>query len=67
MNCFDNELYVIYDCDEWKTRSSMRIIMLSDKEHLQENLKEIQSIRDYTDEDMETYIYTEVMEINRIY
>ena len=58
---------VIYSCDEWKTYSSMRIIMISDLEHLTENLNKIKTAYNYSADDMEKYIYTEKMNINELY
>lgn len=49
----------IFDCDEWKTRQSMRLIMISSPEKLEENLKRIKKEHEYSDQDMKDYIFTE--------
>ena len=67
MESLQGKVVVIFSCDEWKSRDSMRMIMVSDTEHLQENLNKIKFNYDYSDEDMEKYIYTEKMEINELY
>ena len=67
MESLQGTVILIYSCDEWKSRSSMRLIMVSDTEHLPENLKKIKFNYDYTDDDMETYIFTEKAEINELY
>lgn len=60
------ELFVIYDCDEWKSRSSLRLIMVSDAEMLESNLATIKRDHDYTDDDMGTYIFVEEVTLNKI-
>jgi hypothetical protein len=57
-------VYVIFDCDEWKSKSSMRLIMVSTPDCLENNLATIKTEHDYTDEDMKTYIYIEEVELN---
>lgn len=54
----------IYDCDEWKSRSSMRLIALADGNHLEDVLSKIKEEHGYDDEDMETYIHIEDLELN---
>lgn len=56
---------VIFACDRWKSVDSMRMIMVSSVEKLKENLKKIQQTWEYSDDDMNTYIYTEEVEVNR--
>lgn len=36
-------VHVIFACDQWKSRDSMRMIMVSDAENLKKNLVAIQS------------------------
>ena len=67
MKSLEGKVVVIFSCDEWKSRASMRMIMVSDTEHLSENLDKIKYLYEYTDEEMETYIYTEEMELNEVY
>ena len=57
-------IYCIYDCDEWKSRDSMRLICVCDDEHKADMLHAIQRDHSYTDEDMETYIFVEEMKLN---
>lgn len=52
-------VFVIFDCDQWKSKQSMRLIMVSSEEKLESNLATIKADHGYTDEDMETYIYVE--------
>ena len=59
-------LFVIYDCDEWKSRSSLRLIMVSDDEMLESNLASIKIDHDYTDDDMKTYILIEEVTLNKV-
>lgn len=67
MESLQGIVIVIFSCDEWKSRESMRMIMVSDTEHLSENLKKIKFNYGYTDDDMEKYIFAEKMEINELY
>lgn len=61
------KVIAIFDCDEWKSTDSLRLIMISDEEHLKENLKKIKKDHEYSKEDMETYIYMEELHINELY
>ena len=56
---------VIFACDQWKSVDSMRMIMVSSVGKLKENLNKIQQTWEYSDDDMNTYIYTEEVELNR--
>lgn len=67
MDSLEGKVYIIFDCDEWKSRNSMRLIMVSDTEHLKDNLSDIKFNKNYTDEDMETYIFIQEAEINELY
>ena len=58
------KVYCIFDCDQWKTRSSFSLICVCDEGHLQDMLHAIQLDHDYTDEDMQTYICIEDMKLN---
>lgn len=60
------DLFLIYDCDEWKSLSSLRLIMVSDAKMLESNLATIKRERNYTDDDMEIYIFVEEMTLNKI-
>ena len=55
---------IIYDCDEWKTRGSMRFICACDPEFLPEFLEEIRLEREYTDDEMTKYIFIEETTLN---
>ena len=56
-------IYIIYDCDEWKSRASMRFICAARKEALKEALNQIKDAREYTDEEMKTYIFIDTTEL----
>lgn len=57
-------VFVIFDCDEWKSKDSMRLLMVSSEEKLDSNLATIKADHEYTDEDMEKYIYVEEVYMN---
>lgn len=52
-------VFVIFDCDEWKSKDSMRLLMVSSEEKLDSNLATIKADHEYADEDMEKYIYVD--------
>lgn len=52
-------IYIIYDCDEWKSRSSMRFICATGEEHKEIALDQIKDARGYTDDEMKTFIFIE--------
>jgi len=58
------KVFVIFDCDEWKSRDSLRLICVCDAENLENMLRAIQRDHEYTDEDMEKYIYVEERQLN---
>ena len=55
---------VIFSCDEHQTRSSFRLIGVVYEDSIDEALKSIKEEWDYSDEDIETYIYVEYCELN---
>lgn len=58
-------IYLISDCDEWQSHSSMQPIMLSSEQNLKKNMQTIKLHKGYTKDDMETYIHTEKMIIDK--
>lgn len=58
------DIHLFFDCDEWKTNDSMRLICVCDSEHVEQVYQEIQEDHEYTDEEMDTYIYHDVRELN---
>ena len=58
------DIHLYYDCDEWKSKSSMRLICVCDNEHVEEMYQAIKEEHEYTDEDMDMYIYHECRELN---
>ena len=59
-------LYVLYHCNQWHEYSSFRLIGVVDESACYQALKDIQEELDYTDEDMETYIHIDEMELNEL-
>lgn len=57
-------VFVIFDCDEWKSKDSMRLLMVSSEDKLDSNLATIKADHEYEDEDMEKYIYVEEVYMN---
>ena len=49
----------IFDCDEWKSTDSMRLIYVASEQNFEKIMSKIQKDHGYTDEEMETYIHTE--------
>lgn len=62
----NQELHLFYDCDEWKSMDSMRLICVCDSEHVEEIYRQIQDEREYTNDEMETYIFHECRNLNEI-
>lgn len=60
------KVYAVFDCDIWKSKRSMSLIGICDKEHLKDFLEKIKKHHLYSDEDMEKYIYIEEFKINVI-
>lgn len=58
------EVICIFSCDKWKSAESMRLICVSTVEKLDEIMAKIKDEYEYTDEDMETYIYTEAFTVD---
>ena len=58
------EVIAFWDCDEWKSKDSMRLIAIAEVDNAPDIWLKIKSEHDYTDEDMETYIYTETFTLN---
>lgn len=76
-----NEMYVLFNCDEWKTYSSFRFVGVFDKEGLYKVIKEkiktddyessleIEAIDDCFLEDLKTnvdFAYIEKVELNKV-
>lgn len=57
-------VYILFHCNQWKEWSSMRIIGVVTKTHLKRTLRAIKKECRYSDEDMETYIYTHETTLN---
>ena len=51
--------YAIYDCNEHKERSSFRLIGIADLLHMEDYLNEIKHEYEYSDQDMEDFIFIE--------
>ena len=51
------KVYVIFHCDAWKSWASMRFIGVCTESHLRKVLRKIQKECEYSDEDLDTYIY----------
>ena len=60
----EKEIVIFYDCDEYNSRDSMRFICCCDIEKEDETYRAIQQDRNYTDEEMEKYIYCETTILN---
>jgi hypothetical protein len=60
-------IYIIFDCNQWKSRDSMRFLATADEKNLDSILATIQRDKEYTPQDMETYIYIEETTLNTIY
>lgn len=50
-------VYVIFHCDQWQSYESMRLIGVATEAKLTEVLLAIQEKLNYSEEDMNTYIY----------
>lgn len=59
------EMVLFFSCDEWKSLDSMRFIAVADCEHEREVWEGIKRDWNYTDEEMEKYIYTEYSPLNQ--
>ena len=60
------ELYLIYHCDLWQSRSSFLLIGVVEKDKLQSALAKIKKECEYTDEDMEDYITYNKITLNEL-
>ena len=58
------KVYIVYDCDEWKTKDSFRFLAVCDRAHLDTMLEAIKADHEYTDDEMKTYIYIEETTLN---
>lgn len=58
------KVYCIFDCDAWKSKSSMSLLCVCEADKLEAIMRKIQADHEYTDEDMEAYIYVEEMKLN---
>lgn len=58
------DLYVFFDCNEWKEYSSFRFICVVDHDHYMDAYEKIKKERGYSDEEMETFIYIEETTLN---
>lgn len=59
-------LHVLFHCDAWKSYSSMRFIGVVDEEHLEKALRKIKREQQYSNEDMETYIFDKEINLNEL-
>lgn len=59
-------IYIIFDCDEWKSRDSMRFLATADEKNLDSILATIQKDHEYSREEMETYIHVLETTLNTI-
>lgn len=59
-------LHVIYHCNEWQEYSSFRLIGIVDSDHLDKSLKKIKRECGYTNEEMNTYIFVEMVKLNEL-
>lgn len=59
------EVIAFFDCDKWKSRDSMRLIAIADVDNAPDIWNAIKDEHNYTDKDMETYIYTETFTMNK--
>ena len=50
------EVYVLFHCNEWKSRDSYRLIGVVSKPNLKKALNKIKEECDYDDKELETYI-----------
>ena len=57
-------VYIISHCNEWQEYSSFRLIGVVGEDKLENALQHIKEELDYNDEEMETYIYCEQVELN---
>lgn len=62
----NESVYVVFDCDVWKSRSSMRLVCVCEPKNLADVYSAIQTEREYTDEDMDAYIYIEKVKLNEV-
>lgn len=62
----DLHLVVIFHCNEYKEKSSYRLIGVVSENMLNSKLEEIKKDNNYTDEDMDNYIFTESVVLNSI-
>ena len=62
----DLHLVVIFHCNEYKEKSSYRLIGVVSENMLNSKLEEIKKANNYTDEDMDNYIFTESVVLNSI-
>ena len=60
------KLYVLYHCNEWQEHASLRFIGVVDADTLESALHQIQNKMEYTDEDMEKYIYCDQISLNKL-
>lgn len=58
------QVLVWFDCDEWKSYSSCRLIGVCDKKQRNKFYDMIKESHNYNDEDMELYICVEERELN---
>lgn len=62
----DNEIIIYYACDEWKSYDSLRFIGACTLDQEDYFYHQIQDSYNYTDDEMETYIYSEHVTINEM-
>ncbi len=59
-------IYNIYHCNEWKEYSSFRFIGSVEESELENTWRKIKKGTKYTNEEMETYIYVDKVELNEL-
>lgn len=60
------KVYVINHCNEWHDYSSFRLIGVVEENELDGALEQIKKECDYNDEEMETYIDINEVELNEL-
>ena len=60
------KVFVINHCNEWHEYSSFKFIGVVDEDNIDFTLSQIKKECDYTDEDMETYIDINEVELNEL-
>ena len=59
-------LAIIYHCNQWQEYSSFRLIGVVEEGFEYDALRKIQQELKYTDDDMQTYIYVQYVDLNEL-